>query len=73
MWASALAQYLDARQSASEGKLEEAAALLEMSIGSPPENPVIRHNLNRLLDHHSHAGEALLHLVAYETTKGERK
>jgi len=44
-----------------------------MSIGSPPENPVIRHNLNRLLDHHSHAGEALLHLVAYETTKGERK
>jgi hypothetical protein len=65
----ALKEYLDAREALRQGKTDLAAGLLEVAIRSPRNNQVLRGSLEKVLNHKTLAGGAVLELIRVEVQR----
>lgn len=73
MFTQALKDYIEAREALRGGNSQVAATLLESAVGSPFHNRVLRGNLEKVLDHRTLAGSALLELIRVEVSRRERR
>jgi hypothetical protein len=64
-----LKSYLEARHALRQGKRDLAAAYLETAIRSPRNNQVLRGSLEKVLDHKTLAGSAVLELIRVEVQR----
>ena len=69
MSTQALKSYLEAREALRQGKTNLAALHLETAIRSPRNNQVLRASLEKVLDHKTLAGSAVLELIRVEVQR----
>ena len=67
--AKPLKHYIQAREAQGQGQQDIAAHHLQTALGSPGDNPVLRDNLDVLLDLDHPAGEMVLDILRVEMNR----
>lgn len=68
----AIKKYLAAKEAYDKGEHDDAAQLLAESLGAEHPSSVIEHSLGRLLEVDTLANDAILGILASETSKREK-